>query len=280
LKHNKKRNVALVYELLVRHLSSKIISEDSDGSKRTFSLIQKYFSPGNPIFAEKELFDVIRENRSSSEQIARKILGEVKAQARATDVHLLNEKRDLMLHDVNHSFGKDIYSRYNISEYKLLASICMLIESFRKRSPVISESVDVLRLEESIVRYMLSDCEPETQQQQKIDDLACAMAISRFKERYGSLNESQRSLLGSYIKSIMRSDRTRLLAHLKRDVSIIEKKIEKGMLLQEVRDDKIMSDRMKDALSSLRKIELSTDVESSVQDVMLYHGLCEQLESS
>lgn len=280
LKHNKKRNVALVYEFLVRHLSANILAEDPQGSKRTLQIIRRNFSVGSMISREKELFDAIRKNRGVSEVMARRILHEVKAGVTKILVPRLNSERDGLVKEINHSFGVDFYSPYRLREYRLLASIGMLLESLRgKRS--LSEGVELLRLEEAIVRYMSSDdsSTPQGPLYEKMDSLACAMAVSRFKERYGkTLNEGQRRLLGTYIRSLMSSDSECLRSRLAQDIVDVGRSLQEGMALPEVREDKVMTDRMNEAVRGLQGLDMS-DPESAVQEVMLYHSLCEQLGS-
>ena len=59
IKHNKKRNVGLIYELLLRHLSSRIIVNDKKGAKIATAILEKHFSKGSELYKEFRLFNAL-----------------------------------------------------------------------------------------------------------------------------------------------------------------------------------------------------------------------------
>src|SRR5271165_3205878 len=118
--HNKKRNSGLVYEFLVRQMGAGLIDHDKKIYQESLGLIRKYFGEGTPLGAERLLFEVFRENRGVTEGAAWRVIEEVKRLAKALDHKKIEIKKSNLIKEVNHTFGRDFFSRHRIPEYRLL----------------------------------------------------------------------------------------------------------------------------------------------------------------
>ena len=49
IKHNKKRNIGIMYELLLRHISVKLIENDKKGAEKATRIIETRFSKGTEL---------------------------------------------------------------------------------------------------------------------------------------------------------------------------------------------------------------------------------------
>src|SRR3990172_2102359 len=139
-KHRRARNSGLVYEFLVRRLSKSMIDGDRGTYHKTLEVLNRYYSEGTVLSEERELFDVIKNSRCLTESAARRILTEVQKHARKMDARKIDIKKSCLIKEINYAFGKGFFAEHRIPDYRLLASIQMVIDACRNDS-VLTESV-------------------------------------------------------------------------------------------------------------------------------------------
>ena len=279
IRHNKKRNVGLVYELLVREMAARMVDKDTPGFKRAYGIARKYFSPGRPLDQELALFDAIRSARGMRPAAVRRVLGEVTATARLSDSRLIEIKKSNLIKDINYTLGRDFWDRHRIPEYRAIASIQVLIDSARAPKRL-EESAQRAQLEESLVGFVSSSGPPTgIKVDREIDDLVCAVLEQKFNERYGSLMPRQKKLLERYVRGVVADDM--------RDVQLAAK-VERGEMLRTmneslttaiVKSDPVMKERMEKAIDGLREIGDGPLTEDAMGELLLYGRLVEELRS-
>lgn len=279
-RHNKKRNAGLVYEFLVRRMASQMLAQDSSGYQKTFQITKRYYSEGQPLASELELFETIRSTRGVSENVARKVLGEVKNHAAKLDHKLLEIKKSNLIKEVNYTFGKDFFSSHRIPEYRLLASIQMYIGG---DSETLSESATRAQLEEGLVKFMTTK-EPVAQPQRdekEVDNLVISLAAKKFQERYGkSLNKDQKVILEKYmLATVAGADMAPLLEHVEQERKRLLLVLNRSKVLKEFRDDAVMKERLNEACDRLRDDVPGMSLDGQVEEIMLYHRLVGELSA-
>ena len=89
-KHNKKRNSAFLYEILIQELTKSVISKDKEAQSKTTSLIKEYFSRDSMMYRELKLYHAITHTKNTNVLIAEKILNEVKSRHKGLGVYCSN----------------------------------------------------------------------------------------------------------------------------------------------------------------------------------------------
>ncbi|MHB8407939.1 MAG: hypothetical protein ACYDHY_07635 [Acidiferrobacterales bacterium] len=280
--HNKKRNSGLVFEFLVRQMGAGLIDKDQKVYQESLSLIRKYFGEGTPLGSERLLFEAFRENRGVTEGAAWRVIEEVKRLAKALDHKKIEIKKSNLIKELNHTFGRDFFNRHRIPEYRLLASIQMLIDGCVEAKPL-QESVQQIRIEEALVRFMTA---PETVQtvssdEVKVDGLVCALAAKKFQEKYGqALTEGQNRILMGYMRSTITGDKARLAKLLEEQKQEILKSLSESKGLKEFKEDPVMAEKNSQAINRLRALDVSSPEEGTVEEVMLFRKLMEEVRSN
>lgn len=276
--HNRKRNTGLIYEFLVRQLASQMIDKDQQGWQKTYDVIERYFSPGSLLAEELEMFDALRSVRGLKETSARRLIAEVYSRARKMDEHKLDIKKSNLIKDVNYTFGKDFFSKHRINEYRLLASIQMLIDNCRTPGRL-AENVQKIQLEESLVSYLTSPAPVvEEKTDERIDSMVYKVAEKKFVDRYGQiLNESQQALLTRFGRALItkqpRQIREQLLSEKARILGVLRG----SRTLKEIKEDATMVKSLEEAISRLTNLDESAAPESTVEEMLLYERLAEEL---
>lgn len=278
--HNKRRNVGLTYEFLVRRVGKSLLEKDRSALTRSVSILRKFFSPGQPLAAELELFDVVS-RRGLSEPEARAVLSELRRHAAETDAASRSTRevrRGLLLKEVSRAFGRGFWDEFRIPDYRAYASVHMLIERLGPSPRPLSEDVDRVKLEELLVRHMTSS-PPTAPAPQPIDGLSLALAVKGFDGLYRqTLLPEQKDV----VKRLLRSHSPRELSDTRRwiseNLSDVLKKIGKFVDDRDVAQDEVMSGRMRQVLSRGDELRgLST--EALAEELMLHQRLLAELLS-
>ena len=73
-RHNKKRNTAFLYEILVRELTKAIVENDSRRKKSVLRLIKEFYYEGSALHKELDLYHALLDQSGVEEKMAEKIL--------------------------------------------------------------------------------------------------------------------------------------------------------------------------------------------------------------
>lgn len=279
-KHNKKRNTGLVYEFLVRHLSQSMIDKNAQMYQKTLGVVRKYYGEGSILAEEHELFSVIQNTRGVSENAARRILGEVQRQAGRIDHKRLEIKKSNLIKEINHGFGQNFWDLHRIPEYRLLATIQMVIEAARSNK-MLSESVQNIQLEEGLVNYMTSTNKfsPPVPPREEIDQLVMAITAKKFQEKYSKhLNKNQQVLLEKYMRFQVDGDEKKFGEYLNKRKSDMTETLNRYATMKEFVQDPGMMSRMNEAMKKFNSLPIGTNDEF-ISEMMLFENLVEEVES-
>lgn len=286
-KHNKKRSTGIVYEMLVRRLTKTMIEHDHPEYQRTLEIVRKYFGDGTPLAAERELFEVVRNTRGLSESAARRVLTRVQEHASKLDRHLIDIKKSNLIKEINYSFGRDFFNEHRVPDYRLLATIQMVIDTARESSRL-TESIQRIQLEESLVSHMTGTEQASVQQLDRsgVDRLVMTMVAKRFGDKYReSLGPSQKTLLERYIRYQITGDLRPLSEFIVTEGRRGQQLLDHASSDVAVKSDSIMLGRLQESREKLTEIiskcnvMVEKNVDETVESMMLYQKLFEEIES-
>jgi len=282
-KHNKKRNSGLVYEFLVRRLGLTMVDRDPEAYLKTVGIVKKYFSPGMPMEREKEVFNVISKARGMNETMARRVLEEVRKHVVGLDHKKVEIKKSNLIKEVHYAFGQDFFDVHRIPEYRLYASIQMLIEQYRQAAlgSNIAEGVQRIQLEEGLVKFMMSPkgVEQVGTKGERVDGLVASLAMRKFEQRYsGALCESQKRTLRRFMNFSMTKNKEQFSREMEEEKKQLLEGLRSSQKLLCFHEDKVMGQRMDEAVRALESLKDVTS-EAAVQDLLLYHRLLQEIES-
>ena len=195
-RHNKKRNVGLIYELLVRRLSKAIVEQDRSKAKTVKDIINDRFKPGSELYKEFRLFNAVTSTTNVPDQIAYRILDEAKSAARDHDSKNLDIEKSRLIKDINHKLNESNFYDTKVNNYAVLASAQQLFNSWRSDS---SDIAATARHEATVHAWLVSDPQVQNLQElktQNVNDITVNVMQEKFEKKYGSsLNQEQSKLL-------------------------------------------------------------------------------------
>ena len=259
--HNKKRNVGIVYELLLRRVSECLVNENTKEAQKTLDIISRRFKKGTNLYREFRLFRALAKSHITDENIARSILEEAKIAARNTDIKSLEKEKSDLIREMNHSLkDKSLYFRH-VPDYKSLATIQVLLNDWRD-----SDNVNIKRIalyESKIVSYLREEKQSidiSEEKSNEVDSLVVKIMSEKLNEKYSkNFNTDQKNILQAYAfaASNESSDSDKQLNSLLESIS--EKTISSINSLQESSDNKIILEKIekvRDIIISESKREL------------------------
>ena len=207
-KHNKKRSTVLVYEFIVRRISTALVSGDKRTADRGLRVIKRHFKPGTELYKEFRLANALMRTRVSSQAVAASILQEAKVAARSYNAEKLEHEKTSLIHEVNRSLGPDTFDLH-VEDYKMLSTIQTLISDWRQPHDLERQALYEDRLVEHLTSTIVEDSAdaPVSQESPGTTRMMMTVMMDKLNERYsGVLNADQKSLLRAYALSAVTDD--------------------------------------------------------------------------
>ena len=194
MKHNKKRNTAFIYETLTRELTKSIVAKASAKKAAVVSILKGYFSKGNPLAEELELYAILLNTVNTDQKVAERYLQEVKIARARLDENVIFNEQSKIISAINKGLGKDVWANF-VPNFKSLASVSAI---FNGDTPVKKRVL----FEQAVVDQMSRrGTLTETEGLKSIDNLTYISFIKKFNNKYTGLLREQKDLLNHYITS-------------------------------------------------------------------------------
>ena len=201
--HNKKRNVGIIFEQLVRYASTALVENDQKKATKVLKITNKFFKPGTELYREYRLFNALHSTTMPSESLATRIIGEAKNEAKKFDSSRLYKEKSSLIHEINYSFNDPNFYNQRVSNYKSLATIQRLLESWRSEEPDIdSQAIYEAKLHNWLLQEKKTQ-NIEEMKTQDVDNLTVSIMTKKFNESFTQeLLPEQSQLLQDYVFSI------------------------------------------------------------------------------
>ncbi len=269
-KHNKNKNTAFLYEVLLLEYSKTIITKDKILRNKILETLKKYFSKGTILNKEIKLFKVIKETENIDIISAEKIIQEAKKEYELIDKVKLNKDQTNLFWEIRKILNKQAFSSF-IPSYKDLASI----------SQIFNKDVSIktrILLENEIIEKMSSK-NIITEEITSIDGVVLKSFIKRFNEQYKFLLEEQKILLNKYIKSFT-DNGLELKLFLNEEIARLKKELNDSLTIIEFKEDNIMLESAKKVLLMLESFSKENIDEKMITKVIKTQKLLSEIKQN
>jgi len=131
-KHNKKRNIAFIYEALIKEATVTLLRGESEKKIKIVNLIKKHFNSKSLLYQELMCYRSLYKNQGLDRETSEKIIKEAKIAQRLIDPHGLFKQQTELIDDVNKELSPTIFNNF-VPNYKTLATIAQIFS--HKLSP-------------------------------------------------------------------------------------------------------------------------------------------------
>ena len=193
--HNKKRNVGLIYEQIVRQATIATTENRASDAKTYVQFVTKHFVEGSELLKEFKLFNAILETSGVSEKVADRVLELARETTRSIDVEKLHREKGTLINEANRLFGKGSLFATPVENFRALATVQSLLNEWQ--SPGTLSASSTAKYESQLVQFMMIRPEPQVfERMSGINETSLNMFHKRFDSVYGDkLTDTQKGFL-------------------------------------------------------------------------------------
>ncbi len=202
--HNKKRNVGLVYEFLVRYISKALVEGRSDSAQRAVAILNRRFKPGTQLYKEFRLFNSLLVTHVSSANVVNTIITEARQATRRLNMRSLDNEKSALIREINHSLQDPNFFNQKISDYRTYATIQTLLNDWRS-----GDDIDIAKmatLEDNLTEWIMTERvateDIQSQKSSDVNDVVVSIMSEKISKKYqGVLSDEQQALIKEYVIS-------------------------------------------------------------------------------
>lgn len=277
LKHNKLRNTGLLFELLVRQITSDTLN---NRESKAVDIMKNNFN-NNAIAKEYKIYKAILTNKNLSEGKANIVIESAIQAHKKLNKSLLNNQKYKLISQIKENYDIEEFFKSKIDNYKTLASVYMLFEMYQ------SDSIDPQNEVKFKFSIMEDICDgkkeakkdPVLEEYESFDKgtkaLVYKLMVQKFNEKYSEFNTSQRRLLKEYINSITTPETFKdyvneELGKLKTKLTTLSKKV----------NDEVRKIKIQEVINIIKPVSQHKQVcDLDLENLLHYYELEKELEN-
>jgi hypothetical protein len=280
IKHNKYKNTGILFELLLRQVTSDTISGKDSAS---LPLIKKYFSKSE-LAKEYKLYQTLIANKAISEGKAESLINTtLELHGRLNRTALRKEKYNL-IKEIKSHYNLEEFFKAKVNNYKQHAAVYTLMEAYSTLEFVDPVSVidNKVTLLEHITRKEINKEEVKDRVMEEYSAmdkgtrmLAYKMLIEKFNEKYGELQPEQKSVLKEFINNV--SSTTKLKEFVNVKIEGIKKEL--GKLTETIQDNTIKI-KINEVVNLIKPLDKNQSVrDEDIISLLTYQQLVAEIKS-
>jgi len=265
IKHSKYKNTGILFELLVRQITSDTLS--GKDSKAT-NILKKYFNK-TELGREYKLYESLLKRTNLTEGKANIVLNTVLETSKQLNKSSLKRQKYNLIKEIKEHYNLEEFFKTNLHNYKAQASLYTLIESYGNKSISTEQTIDnkLVILEHLTFTASKKENKTETiiEEFSKYDKdtriLTYKILLDKFNNKYSDFSTSKKSILKEYINSVDNPSKLKdfyniTISEIKKDIIALNKttknevvkiKLEetiKNLLNQLGKNDKVTNDHI------------------------------------
>ena len=209
IKHSKFKNTGFIFELLVRQITSEIMSANKSVAER---ILKEHFNSKKELSKELKLYQYLINEKYNSESKAEKFIDTIlEARKRLDETKLTREKYNL-IKEIKDTYNLEEFIKSPISNYKTLASIYKIFEvasTDEQYDPTdivssrftITESIINSSIQNKDAKVKDAVMEEYRKQDDDLRAVSYKLLVESFNNKYSNLTNDQKGLLREYASS-------------------------------------------------------------------------------
>jgi hypothetical protein len=284
IKHSKFKNTGFIFELLVRQITSEIMSSDNSVAE---TILKENFNSKKELSKELKLYQYLINEKYNSESKAEQFINTIcEARKRLDEKKLTKEKYNL-IKQLKETYNIDEFIKSPVSNYKTLASIYKMFEVSSTEEQYDPTDIVSSRftIAENIINTSIQNKDSKIknavlEEYRKQDDdlraISYKFLVENFNKKYKNLTNDQKGLLREYINNI--NNTGKLNSYVSEEIS----KLVGG--LKEVGSkitDKVTKIKLAETIANIRKIKSAKRIkEEHLSAMMMTYELLGELKNS
>jgi len=270
-RHNKKRNTAFLYEILVREAAKTVINKDFKRKIQIVSLIKEHFGKETEMAKEIELYNTLRQSDNIEEYVAEKLIQEAKKEYERLNHDRIFFEQSALISKINKMLSKNVFSNF-IPNYKNIATIAQIFNSD------VSTKKRIL-LENKLFKRMVDKEKTQEDKVQPISNLTFNIFVKKFNESYKeNLLKEQKELLNNYIMSFS-DNGLGLKIFLTQEIDRLRENVKKSLEMNEIKVDSTMLEKTNKVLDLIESFKTKPIDQEVLGQVLKIQNLANEIEN-
>lgn len=205
IKHSKFKNTGLIYELLVKQVTSDLVARKNSPA---VNILRKYYAGDSVLVQEHKLYKTIVDGINLTTIKADNLIGESLKAAKKINQKDLRELKYNLISEIKENYDLEDFFSTPVTEYKTLAAFYCLMEADRSSDLIDPNSIvnnKVTLLEHMTSRFQ--DKEDVTNslikefssQEKDLRLLTFKILLEKFNNKYADLLPEQKNVLKNFI---------------------------------------------------------------------------------
>lgn len=284
IKHSKFKNTGFIFELLVRQITSEIMSANKSVAEK---ILKEHFNSKKELSKELKLYQYLINEKYNSESKAEQFINTILEARKKIDEKRLTKEKYNLIKEIKETYNLDEFIKSPISNYKTLASIYKIFETVSTDEQfdptdivssrfTIAENIINSSIQNKEVKIKDAIMEEYRKQDDDLRAVSYKLLIESFNSKYKNLNDDQKGLLREYINNINNTGKlneyvgneiTNLIASLKEVGSKVS--------------DKVTKIKLAETIANIRKIKSAKKIkEQHLSAMMMTYELLSELKNS
>jgi hypothetical protein len=279
-KHSKFKNSGILFELLVRQVTSDAMSnKDSQAVK----ILKKYFFE-TEIAKEYTLYNSLLTSPKLNESKSEILLNSVLTEAKKLNLEKLAKEKYNLIREIKKYYDFDNFFKAKIANYQVFASISTLFEAATSKEIIDPRQIVVnkITLHEHITQVKLDAKKAERKvveefmkEDKDVRILAYNILVEKYNQLYSDLSDDQKGILKEYINSV--SETVELKKYINN--KFVEVKTTLTELSNKV-EDKVIKIKLNEVLSLIKPIgERETIKEDHLVTLLQHYELVKEIKA-
>jgi len=275
IKHSKFRNTGLLFELLVRQITSDTLEGKNSVA---INILKKYFV-NTELGKEYKLYEQLTAYKNLTESKAEMVINTLVETSTKLKRSEIRKQKYNLVKEIRDNYNVEKFFKVKVTNYKIFAALNNLIENqaSEKVTPetTISNKITILEhlTKAPVVAPVDTLLEEYKGYSKDLRVLTYKLLLEKFNDKYDHLNTQQKEVLREVINSIDNTDKLKEYYNIKitevRD--ILKTKIKKT-------SDKVMQIKLVEVLKYIKPITKTDKVSNdSIIDLLQYYELVNEL---
>lgn len=284
IKHSKFKNTGFIFELLVRQITSEIMSSNKSVAEK---ILKEHFNSKKELSKELKLYQYLINEKYNSETKADQFISTILEARKRLDEKKLTKEKYNLIKEIKETYNLDEFIKSSISNYKTLASIYKIFETVindEQYDPTdivssrftIAENIINTSIQNKDSKMKDAVLEEYRKQDEDLRAVSYKLLVESFNNKYKNLSSEQKVLLREYINNI--NNTGKLNEFVNKEVSILVESLKQiGTKIT----DKVTKIKLAETISNIKKIKSVKKIkEQHLSAMMMTYELLGELKNS
>lgn len=285
IKHNKLRNTGILFELLVRQITSDVMENKQNST--AVRLMREFFNSKKELGKELMLYRTFFNVQNLSEQKAFELLKLITEQRKRLNQNLLNTQKYELIKEIRNHFDLKEFFSVRVPSYKIYASIYKNFDVSVNGLNEVHTIEELANSQFTIVEHLCGNTRNKQikehtdlsnvlkNQKNDVRLLSYNILIEKFNQKYQGLNDKQKKLLQEYIYNT--SNSSKLKTYIQTESMVLCRNIKE---VSNKVTDKVVRIKLTEVVSQLKKIQnLQTIKENHMVAMLIAYEILKELKS-